>query len=161
MLPSVAPRSLGRLLRLGVPLTCTVALLVGVPTMPAQATTHVMPGDFTGYGFDACDTPAQSKMDAWRRHSKFWAVGVYMAGTNRACSTQRHLTRAWVSTQARKGWRILPLVVGRQASCSPKGYYRGKRISANPHHDYARARSQGRAAADSGVDAAHRLGIAQ
>ena len=161
MLLSAAPRSFRRLLRLGVPLTCTVTLLVGAPVGSAHAETHVMPGNFTGYGFDACDTPSQRRMDAWRRHSKFWAVGVYMAGMNRACSTQRHLTRGWVSTQSRKGWRILPLVVGRQASCAPKGYYKGKRISANPRHDYRKARSQGRAAATSGVDAARRLGIAR
>ncbi|MDX6326499.1 MAG: hypothetical protein QOK15_2853 [Nocardioidaceae bacterium] len=154
------PSPLSRVLRLGVPLTCVVALLTGVSTAaPAAADARVMPGDFTGYAFDACDTPSQRRMDAWRRHSKFWGVGVYVAGMNRACSTQRHLTRTWVATQERKGWRILPLVVGRQASCAPKGYYRGKRISANPRHDYGKARAQGRAAADSGVDAAHRLGI--
>src|SRR4051812_17206464 len=107
MLPSAArrrPRLLGRLLRLGVPLTCTVALLAGVPAATsAQAATRVMPGDFTGYGFDACDTPSQSRMDAWRRYSKFWGVGVYVAGMNRACTTQRHLTRSWVHSQAHKG----------------------------------------------------------
>lgn len=156
------PRLLGRLLRLGVPLSCTAALLTGVPGAPAaQASTHAMPGNFTGYGFDACDTPSQRRMDVWRRSSKFWAVGVYIAGMNRACSTQRHLTRDWVHTQAAKGWRILPIVVGRQASCAPHGYYRGKRISADPHHDYRTARSQGRAAAAAGADAARRLGIAR
>lgn len=152
---------LGRLARAGVPLSCVVALLGGVPTASAEASTRVMPGNFTGYAFDACDTPSQRQMDAWRRTSKFWGVGVYVAGMNRACSTQRHLTPRWVSTQSRKGWRILPIVVGRQASCAPRGYYRHKRISPDPRRDYGKARSQGRAAADAGVEAVRRLGIAR
>ncbi|CAA9329320.1 MAG: hypothetical protein AVDCRST_MAG34-163 [uncultured Nocardioidaceae bacterium] len=127
----------------------------------ARADTRVMPGSFTGYAFDTCDAPSQRQMDAWRRHSKFWGVGVYITGMNRACSTQKHLTRRWVATQSRKGWRILPLVVGRQASCSPQGYYRGRRISADPRHGYAKARTQGRRAAEAGVAAARRLGIAR
>jgi hypothetical protein len=146
--------------RLGVPLVSVVALLAGpLGTGSAEAGERPTPGSFTGYAFDACDTPAQAKMNAWLTHSKYWGVGVYVAGMNRACSTQRHLTPSWVSNQAGNGWRILPIVVGRQASCAPKGYYRGKRISAAPGRDYAAARHQGRSAADSGASALRRLGI--
>jgi peptidoglycan hydrolase-like protein with peptidoglycan-binding domain len=151
------PSRIGRRL---LPLVGLVALLVTL-TPPASADSRVMPGDFTGYAFDTCDTPSQRQMDVWRRHSKFWGAGVYIAGMNRACSTQRHLTRRWVTTQSRKGWHLLPIVVGRQASCAPKGYYRGRRISANPRHDYRNARSQGRRAAEGAVEAAHHLGIAR
>ncbi len=133
---------------------------VGVPT-PAAADTRVMPGNFTGYAFDACDAPSQRQMDRWRTHSKYWGVGIYIAGMNRACSAQPRLTRAWVAEQSRKDWHLLPLVVGRQASCSPKGYYVGKRISADDRHGYARARAQGRSAAESGAAAARELGISR
>jgi peptidoglycan hydrolase-like protein with peptidoglycan-binding domain len=152
-------RALG--VQLGLLTTALALLLPLMGNAPVAADTRVMPGSFTGYAFDTCDAPSQRKMDAWRRHSKFWGVGVYVAGMNRACSTQEHLTRRWVATQSRKGWRILPIVVGRQASCAPKGYYRGRRISADPRHGYARARDQGRRAAESGVAAARRLGIAR
>ena len=118
-----------------------------------------MPGNFTGYAFDTCDAPSQRAMNAWRRGSKYAGIGIYVAGMNRACSSQPNLTRRWVRAQASRGWRLLPLVVGRQASCSPPGYYRGKRISAKPARDYARARAQGTSAARSGAKAVRRLGI--
>lgn len=136
-----------------------VATAALAPVGPAEAGTRPMPGSFTGYAFDTCDAPSQRAMNDWLKSSRYWAVGIYISGINRACKTQPHLTRRWVSTQARKGWRLLPLTVGRQASCSPRGYYVGRRISAKPGHDYAKARRQGRAAARGAVDAARRLGI--
>lgn len=126
----------------------------------ATADTRVMPGSFTGYAFDTCDAPSQRAMDQWRTHSRYWGVGIYIAGMNRACDEQPNLTPSWVAEQSRKGWRLLPLVVGRQASCSPPGRYVGKRISADPSDGYATARAQGRTAAESGVTAAAALGIA-
>ena len=129
--------------------------------LPAAADTKVMPGSFTGYAFDTCDAPSQRAMDRWRTHSKYWGVGIYVAGMNRACDAQPNLTSSWVSEQSRKGWHLLPLVVGRQASCAPKGLYKHKRISADDRHGYAEAREQGRSAADSGAAAVHDLGIAR
>lgn len=152
---------------MSVPLRLLVAAVVAVsgtlvavagPT-PTHAATRAMPGDFTGYAIDTCDAPSQRAMNAWRRGSKYAGIGIYVAGMNRACSSQPNLTRRWVRAQASRGWRLLPLVVGRQASCSPPGYYRGKRISAKPARDYARARAQGTKAARSGATAVRRLGI--
>ncbi len=80
---------------------------------------------------------------------------------NRACDDQPHLTRTWVRKQSRKGWHLLPLSVGRQASCAPKGLYRGQRISDRKAGDYAKARRQGRQAAQTAAGAARRLGIAR
>jgi peptidoglycan hydrolase-like protein with peptidoglycan-binding domain len=136
------------------------ALVTGLPTS-ATADTRVMPGSFTGYAFDRCEAPSQEAMDRWRTRSRYWGVGIYIAGMNRLCDDQPNLTPEWVAEQSRKGWRLLPLVVGRQASCSPEGYYVGKRISAAPHDGYAKARAQGRSAAASGVAAARELGIAR
>lgn len=139
----------------------TAVLAAALTLVPASADTRVMPGSFTGYALDTCDAPSQRTMDRWRTHSQYWGIGVYIAGVNRACKDQPQLTESWVAEQSRKGWRLLPLVVGRQASCSPEGYYVGKRISPDPRDGYAKAREQGRSAADSGVAAARQLGIAR
>ena len=82
-------------------------------------------------------------MDAWLRTSKYWAVGIYIAGANRYCKEQANLTPDWVTTQLKNGWRLLPLTVGRQARCNTN--YKGKpRISADPTNNYEKARAQGR-----------------
>ena len=117
------------------------------------------PGSGFGYAFDTCDAPSQRTMNAWHQHSHFSAVGIYITGMNRACSSQHHLDRRWVRTQKARGWKLLPLVVGRQASCAPHGFYRGKRISPRPAGTYAAARAQGVTAGQSGAAAARRLGI--
>jgi len=124
---------------------------------PAHARQH--PRSFTGYALDTCDAPSQRAMNRWLTHSRYWGIGIYIAGMNRACSSQPHLTRRWVQRQSANGWRLLPLVVGRQAACSPRGYYSGKRISSAPDNRYRHARKQGHAAANSAVSAAQRLGI--
>ncbi|HYG94365.1 MAG TPA: glycoside hydrolase domain-containing protein, partial [Nocardioides sp.] len=79
----------------------------------------VTPGDFTGYGFDQCLAPTQQKMDAWLHHSPFLAVGIYISGNSRWCRDQPNLTPDWIRTQLRKGWRLLPITLGPQASCHP------------------------------------------
>jgi peptidoglycan hydrolase-like protein with peptidoglycan-binding domain len=134
----------------------TLGLLAGPP---AQAKT---PGSFTGYAFDACHTPSQSDMDVWLERSPYWGVGVYIAGDNRACPDEQslNLTPAWVQSQTRKGWRILPLTVGLQASCFKPGEDYA-RVSADDTDDYAAARSQGVAEANSTVVASRGLGIAK
>ncbi len=129
---------------------------------PAQSAVRVTPGNFTGYGFDQCVAPTQGAMDTWLRTSPYWAVGIYIAGDNRYCGDDKqvNLDATWVDTQQRNGWRLLPLTVGLQASCSSIDRYKNKRISANPTNNYATARAQGRAEANATVRAATRLGIA-
>ena len=129
---------------------------------PAEAV-RVTPGSFTGYGFDQCETQTQEAMDTWLTTSPYWAVGIYIAGDNRYCGDDRqfNLTPTWVQTQLRKGWRLLPLTVGLQASCSSVDRYaRRERISPDPTDDYATAREQGRTEATTTVQAARALGIA-
>ncbi|WP_051371006.1 glycoside hydrolase domain-containing protein [Streptomyces sp. 142MFCol3.1] len=82
---------------------------------PAVAPLPVDATSFRGEGFDACTAPGQEAMDAWREHSDYGAIGIYIGGINRACS-QTNLTAAWVRTQYTKGWRFFPLYVGRQPS---------------------------------------------
>jgi hypothetical protein len=129
-------------------------------TSPAEAANRVTPGNFTGYGFDQCLAPSQEAMDAWLTASPYWAVGIYIAGDSRYCKDQPNLTPEWVSTQLRNGWRLLPLTVGRQASCSGVERYKNNRISADPTGNYATAREQGRIEASTTVRAARALGIA-
>ena len=147
--------------------TATVAL-TGLATLaaglvlasPASAANRVTPGSFTGYGFDQCVAPTQKAMDAWLTGSPYWAVGIYISGDSRACLSQPNLSPAWVSTQLAKGWRLLPITLGPQASCTTRErYLRQVRISPASSGSYAAARNQGRAEADKAVAAAQALGI--
>src|SRR6476620_1940687 len=140
----------------------TVAALAStlVAASPADAANRVTPGDFTGYGFDQCTAPSQRAMDAWLTGSPYWAVGIYLSGDSRGCLSQPNLTPAWVSTQLAHGWRLLPITLGPQASCTTRERYLHQvRIHPSPTDSYASARSQGRAEARKTVAAARRLGI--
>jgi peptidoglycan hydrolase-like protein with peptidoglycan-binding domain len=144
-------------------ISAVLAALLGTTLLaaPVRAAGPSHPGNFTGYAFDTCDAPSQRKMDDWHRASKYAGIGIYIAGINRACKAQPNLTRRWVAEQERDGWRLLPLVVGRQAACAPDGRYRGKRISSSRADGYAKAHTQGRDAAKGGARAARALGIAK
>lgn len=119
------------------------------------------PGDFTGYGFDQCVAPTQKAMDTWWRKSPFSAVGIYISGDSRACRTQPDLSPTWVATQVARGWRLLPIALGPQASCQPRfpRYADDFRISATPTGGYAKAAQQGAAEADKNAADATAYGI--
>lgn len=130
----------------------------------ALATTNKpTPGSFKGYGFDQCLAPTQAKMDAWLESSPFLAVGIYISGNSRACRSQPNLTPTWVSTQLARGWRLLPITLGPQASCSNRYPKYGARIdptiSADATSSYAKARAQGKLEAERAVAAAKAIGI--
>jgi len=117
-------------------------------TTPAAVST---PGEiYTGTGFDACSTPSSGQMSAWGA-SSYRAVGVYIGGTNMACS-QPNLTPTWVSQQAATGWHLIPIYVGLQApsnSCGCAG------ISTSP----TTAAAEGTAAAQDAVTDAQAIGL--
>ncbi|KQP65573.1 glycoside hydrolase domain-containing protein [Nocardioides sp. Leaf285] len=123
----------------------------------------VVPGDFTGYGFDQCLAPTQETMNTWWRTSPFSAVGIYISGDSRACRSQPNLTPAWISTQVRKGWRLLPITLGPQASCQPRfpRYSDDRTINPSPgtQGTYVPALKMGRQEATSSVADAAALGI--
>jgi hypothetical protein len=136
-------------------LAVVVAVLAGLlSAAPAAAQPRVTPGDFTGYAFDTCEAPDSATMDAWRRESPFWGVGVYIGGANRLCPNA-DLDRAWVQRQSRRGWRILPIWVGPQAACAAYPSV----IDDRPARDYLAAARQGRHNAERAVRAARALGI--
>jgi Domain of unknown function (DUF1906)/Putative peptidoglycan binding domain len=131
---------------------------------PAEAaTTVVTPGDLTGYGFDQCLAPTQRSMNKWLKASPFLAVGIYISGKSRACRDQPNLTPTWVSKQLAKGWRLLPITLGPQASCQPRfpRYDDDVKIDPSPGPDqsYAKALAMGLAEASTTVADAQALGI--
>jgi hypothetical protein len=140
--------------------------IVLVPLRPAAAEPDpVTPGDFRGYGFDQCLAPTQRAMDAWLNSSPFLSVGIYISGNSRACRSQPNLTPRWIGTQLRKGWRLLPITLGPQASCSDRfpSYDDDPVIIGRPgpNDRFPAARRQGRAEAAKAVTAAKALGIVE
>ena len=141
-------------------LAVTAVSTVALTGAPVDAADHATPGDLTGYAFDQCMAPSQQAMDAWLTSSPYWAVGIYISGASRGCTSQPNLTPTWVSTQLAHGWRLLPITLGPQASCTTRPRYLHQvRISPSATNDYAAARSQGRAEARRTVAVARRLGI--
>jgi hypothetical protein len=119
------------------------------------------PGAFTGYGFDQCLAPTQAKMDAWLASSPFLSVGIYISGNSRACRSQPNLTPTWVSTQLSRGWKLLPITLGPQASCQPRfpRYGDDPTINPDPTNWWSAAKAQGTLEAERAVSAATALGI--
>jgi hypothetical protein len=105
---------------------------------------------FTGLGFDACTAPSRSAMAAWLRSSPFRAVGIYIGGSNRACS-QPSLTASWVSEQTAAGWHLIPTYVGLQAPTSS--------CTSCAKLSPSAATAQGVAAANDAVAQARAIGI--
>ncbi|HXH77375.1 glycoside hydrolase domain-containing protein [Nocardioides sp.] len=154
---------------LGVPLALHVrdggsagasAELTGAPARTSQIAAST-PGDFTGLGFDQCLAPTQAAMDAWITHSPFRAVGIYISGDSRACRSQPNLSPTWVETQVVRGWRLLPIALGPQASCLDRfpRYKDDFKINPQPAGSYAAARAQGVVEADKNAADAAALGI--
>ena len=140
------------------------AAVLSAPGGPAtSASNPPTPGTFTGQGFDQCNAPSQAAMSAWRRSSPYRAAGIYISGNSRACRTQANLTPTWVSTQLAAGWKLLPITLGPQASCSTRFPRYGASIdpTINPSssNGYAAAKAQGTNEAGKAVAAAGALGI--
>ena len=157
-------RSLPRALARSLVVTLTIGLVAAMAaTVPAYAGNKATPGNFTGYGFDQCLAPTQAQMDVWLENSPFLAAGIYVSGGSRACRDQPNLTPTWVANQLKKGWRLLPIHLGPQASCNGRfpRYGSDPVIDDDPGTDglYRDARAQGSAEAKTAVTAAKALGI--
>ena len=131
------------------PAAASVAAPAVAPAAPAVAASSA-PGAFTGKGFDTCTAPPREVMAAWRAASPYGAVGIYIGGGNRGC-LQPELTASWVSEQVAAGWRLLPIYMGPQPSCTTSS----KRI----RFTATQAAATGRTAASDAVVQARSLGI--
>lgn len=115
-----------------------------------QATTVVTPGDYTGRGFDTCASLTDNQMNTWWEHSPYRVVGIYYSGPQRYCP-HTNVDAAWIERHSAKGWKFIPIEVGRQAPCTDYA----NRMSSDP----ATARAQGAEAAEYAVDNAQAIGI--
>jgi hypothetical protein len=113
------------------------------PTAPRAAFTK---------GFDACAAPSLSTMSTWKASSPYDTVGVYIGGVNRGCA-QPNLTASWVSSVHAQGWKLLPVWVGPQASCTTLSGT--TKLSSDPFGAFV----QGVTEADAAAAAAQRLGL--
>lgn len=115
----------------------------------ATAASVSTPGEvYTGKGFDVCSTPSNTTMSDWGS-SPYRAIGVYIGGTNRACS-QPNLTTSWVAQESDAGWHLIPIYVGLQAPSNGCGC---ASISSSS------AASEGAGAASNAVADAQAVGI--
>ena len=119
-------------------------------TSPTPAAISTAGEIYTGSGFDACNTPSQSQMNAWGA-SPYRGIGVYIGGANMACS-QPNLNSTWVTAQSDAGWHLIPIYVGLQAPVNSCGC---AAMSTNP----TTAESQGTAAAQDAVVDAQTVGM--
>jgi hypothetical protein len=151
--PSVIKRALGVrklpiLTRAAAPAPRVRAAIVSHAKRAKGSVASVPGAVYTGLGFDACSTPSTSQMSAWSA-SPYRAVGVYIGGTNMACS-QDNLTSTWVSTQSAAGWHLIPIYVGLQAPSNGCGCASMSSSS---------AAAQGTAAAHDAVSKAEAIGL--
>ncbi len=128
---------------------------------PASAMTPPAPGNFTGYGFDACSAPSQSTMDTWNLRSPFSAIGIYISGNSRYCGDayQPNLSKTWVETNTSHGWRFIPIHVGYQSPCfknNPDSRVQKKKMSTT----VSTARSQATSDANEAIAALKKYGFA-
>lgn len=124
----------------GGPRPAPTARGASAPAQPGQV--------YRGLGFDPCSTPSSGQMSAWSS-SPYRAVGVYLGGTNLACS-QPNLTAAWVSRESAAGWHLIPTYVGLQAPSNSCGC-----SSISP----GSAASEGAAAARDAIAQAQAVGL--
>ncbi len=139
--------------------TLALAASLLVPTA-AYAADPQAPGDFTGYGFDACVAPSQAVMDAWNLRSPYTAIGIYISGNSRYCGDkyQPNLSKTWVETNASHGWRFIPIHVGYQSPCfknNSSSRVQKKRMSST----ISTARSQAASDAAEGIAALKKYGF--
>jgi hypothetical protein len=103
-------------------------------------------------GFDACAAPSSGTMSTWKSSSPYTTIGIYIGGANRGCA-QPNLSSSWVSSVWGQGWKLLPIWVGPQASCTSLGST--TKLSA----DTTTAFFQGIGEAEAAANAAQQLGL--
>jgi hypothetical protein len=133
-------------------LTWLVALPELAGSTPVGGSGQIRYGVSKFKGFDTCSAPSASRMQTWWRYSPYFDVGIYIGGSNRACS-QPNLTTSWVTTVHNQGWSFYLTWVGPQAPCTYINT--SSRFSSTA----STAAQQGRNQADAAVNAARNLGF--
>ncbi len=72
---------------------------------------------YRGQGFDACEIPTLSELQAWFNGSPYQSVNLYIGGVSRACDNDA-ITAAYLQQMFNQGWRFIPTWVGPQAPCT-------------------------------------------
>lgn len=76
---------------------------------------------YQGQGFDACEIPTLSELQAWFNGSPYQAVNLYIGGISRYCDNDA-LTADYLQQMFNQGWRFIPTWVGPQAPCTKFKY---------------------------------------
>jgi hypothetical protein len=92
-------------------------------------------------GFDKCNNPSLSQMDAWWQDSPYRVANIYIGGISRGCANTG-LTPDWVRSVLNQGWTLIPTWVGLQAPCSAFHH----RMDPDPAISYLQGRSEAEAA---------------
>ncbi len=72
---------------------------------------------YQGQGFDACEIPTLSKLQAWFNGSPYQSVNLYIGGISRYCNNTA-LNATYLQQMFNQGWRFIPTWVGPQAPCT-------------------------------------------
>ena len=72
---------------------------------------------FIGQGFDGCEIPSLSHLQAWWNGSPYQVVNLYIGGSLRACANNA-LSASYVNQMRAQGWSFIPTWVGPQAPCT-------------------------------------------
>jgi hypothetical protein len=108
----------------------------------ASATTVIE----SGLGFDSCQDPTVSQMQAWWTDTPYVFWGTYVGGDEMECS-QPNLSSNWVASVTdgpHQNWNLLPIWVGPQAPCTSFVYT----FSYNTSTAYSQGESQASEAYD-------------
>src|SRR6266852_4400139 len=68
-------------------------------------------------GFDSCQDPTASQMQAFWNGTPYWWVGTYIGGVLMYCS-QPNLSASWLNTVYGQGWNFEFIWVGPQPPCT-------------------------------------------
>ncbi|PWB68847.1 MAG: hypothetical protein C3F07_21175, partial [Anaerolineales bacterium] len=105
---------------------------------------------FIGQGFDKCEIPTLTELQAWWDNSPYKTVNLYIGGISRACSNEA-LTSSYIEQLYHQGWKFIPTWVGPQAPCTSYNY--------KMSYDATIAHNQGVDEADLAVERLAELGL--
>jgi Domain of unknown function (DUF1906) len=114
------------------------ALVVAILQAPAPAMAMSNgSGVMVEKGFDTCQDPTVSHMQAFWNGTPYGWVGTYIGGSNMACS-QPNLSATWLNQVRSQGWNFEFIWVGPQSPCTTYRY----RFSTNSSTAFSQGESE-------------------